>query len=171
MLFKGINYKNKKILDYGCGIGRLYEALDKPKDYTGIDISQELINDFKKRYSDVNCYTVDGFNIPSNDKSYDIIICYSVLTHIPEKHMDFLMKEFSRVIKNNGYIAVSIFDSNHVVEFFNWKTIDIKKFESMVKSYNFEIINRIEVPDYNTHQELYLLKKRILSNENIDSTS
>ena len=42
------NLENKTVLDYGCGVGHLYEYLNEKeirvKDYTGIDILPEFLN-------------------------------------------------------------------------------------------------------------------------------
>jgi|GEM_PF-269567 len=48
--------ENDKVLDFGCGNGRLLELLGEIKNvaYFGVDVSQGLINLAKKRYSEPN---------------------------------------------------------------------------------------------------------------------
>ncbi len=48
-----LNFKNKNVLDFGCGLGSFYKFLsDKkilPKKYYGIEINQALISYVKKK--------------------------------------------------------------------------------------------------------------------------
>jgi len=163
LLFKDINYRAMKILDYGCGIGRLYKALEEPKNYYGLDISHVLLSEFDVRYPNANKKLCNGVTIEYNDNVFDVITCYSVFTHIPKKQMSILLKEFYRVLNiDNGYVAVSIFDSSTTGEIYNWKTIAIDEFKAMIDKIGFNIVNLIEVPDipYKVPQMLFLLKKR-----------
>lgn len=50
-----LNFKNKKVLDFGCGLGSFYKFLSSkkifPKKFYGIEINQTLINYIKKNYN------------------------------------------------------------------------------------------------------------------------
>ena len=72
------------LLDVGCGIGHLYPYVRaQVKEYVGIDTSEHMLNAAKEFYPDVeftygDIYDLDGF------KTFDSVICQSVLIHLPE---------------------------------------------------------------------------------------
>jgi len=112
-----------KILDLGCGNGRFIELIkDLPIEYTGLDISQELIFLSKKRFENLkktgqlkikNFHLVigDALNLPFEDNSFDAIFSISVFHQIPslEFRLRFL-KEARRVLKNEGFLILSVWN-------------------------------------------------------------
>jgi SAM-dependent methyltransferase len=111
-----------KVLDLGCGNGRLAIALsEKPVDYTGIDpvknsidFCQEAFKDYphlKFQFMDIKNETFNKngnidprqFTIPFDDQYFDTIICYSVFTHLQEIEIATrYMCEITRVLKPKG---------------------------------------------------------------------
>lgn len=71
-----IDFKDKKILEIGCGIGRWCEFFqDKCDTYVGIDYSENLINIAKKHFNYPNCYfrvlsatDIEDNNLPINGR-------------------------------------------------------------------------------------------------------
>lgn len=118
-----------KILDLGCGNGRLIQTLNKIKEseiyknlninYIGIDPSDELIKICKKEYSNlsnVDFEVNDGIHIPSKDESIDIVVSLAVLHHVPPEYQDVWLTEVHRVLKKiSGKVIISVWlrdDSN-----------------------------------------------------------
>ncbi|MBU4257135.1 class I SAM-dependent methyltransferase, partial [Patescibacteria group bacterium] len=76
-----------KILDVGCGSGRLLEALkDKKINYLGVDTSEKLIKLAEERYK------AAGFEFQVRDIlelskipeiNFDYVFCVAVLHHLP----------------------------------------------------------------------------------------
>lgn len=67
--------KNITILDYGCGLGHLYEFLKLEGfqwQYTGIDINKELIIEAKRIHPNVNFLATD-INKINDDLKFDLI--------------------------------------------------------------------------------------------------
>ncbi|KNY29627.1 class I SAM-dependent methyltransferase [Pseudobacteroides cellulosolvens] len=65
MFGKNIEIENKKLLDVGCGLGNLIEYLSEKGvsfDYTGVDISQKMIDYAKKRNPTFRFLCLDIFN-------------------------------------------------------------------------------------------------------------
>jgi ubiquinone/menaquinone biosynthesis C-methylase UbiE len=98
-----------KILDLGCGNGRLVELFrGKNIEYTGIDNSQKLIEIARQKYSNVNFQFFDGLKIPFPDNHFDVVYCIAVLHHIPgiDLRQEFL-REARRVLKPGGKLILT----------------------------------------------------------------
>jgi len=76
-----------KILDVGCGSGRLFRILqDKNIKYLGVDNSKSMIDVSKKEFSDFAGCFIEGdlLNLGLiNDVDFDYVMCIAVLHHIP----------------------------------------------------------------------------------------
>lgn len=106
---------NTKILDLGCGNGRILPYLpNKNINYTGLDISEELLNRAKKfaqtrnglaKYSFVRGDLTD---LPFPPKSFDTIIAVASLYHIPSKELrKKAFQEVARVLNKNGIFIMT----------------------------------------------------------------
>lgn len=73
-------FKDRKVLDVGCGYGRLSDIFS---DYTGIDFSEEMINLARTKFPDKR------FDVTSKmNEKFDVIfecMCLSSLEMIPEQ--------------------------------------------------------------------------------------
>ena len=108
----------EKILDLGCGNGRLFELFSAPSGrdlasggknikYTGVDTSVEFIKKAKEKYGDY-FVVVDAFNLPFPDNSFDSIWAIAFFHHIPSKHLRLkILKEIKRVLKKDGKIIAT----------------------------------------------------------------
>ena len=98
------------VVDFGCGYGYLglvlMPLLPEGSTYTGVDISEELINKGREIFKNVSFnhkFIVSSANgIPEKADTFDIAICNSVMMHIPEP--DAVLTEMKRITKNNGMI-------------------------------------------------------------------
>lgn len=81
-----------RVLEIGCGIGRLAELYD-----CGIDISKEMLKKAPKGKGHKVC---DGQSIPYPDKSFDSIFSVQVFQHIPD--IQPYIDEAYRVLKPGG---------------------------------------------------------------------
>lgn len=74
-----------RVLDVGCGNGRLLEALKGKKvDYLGLDNSSELIKIARRTYPNQKFLIGDILNLSAiKEKNFDYIFCLAVLPHIP----------------------------------------------------------------------------------------
>jgi SAM-dependent methyltransferase len=108
--------QNSKILDLGCGTGRLATQLlpylGEQGEYYGCDISPEVIEFCRKRYSRSNFHflTNQMKKIPlSLGANFDFIWCYSVFTHIFPDEMVCLLQECKRLIRPQGLLLASYY--------------------------------------------------------------
>lgn len=97
--------KGDKVLDLGCGPASLWYRFIKIKsiDLIGVDISPNMIGVAKKLYPNNKFKVGDTENIPFKDKTFDVVICSSVLHHLPKTNDSF--KEIGRVLKSGGILV------------------------------------------------------------------
>ena len=77
------NLTNARILDFGCGIGDLYEWFlkkDYKINYTGIDISTKMIENASKRFPKAKFIEKNIFNDPL-DQKFDYILLSGVFAY------------------------------------------------------------------------------------------
>lgn len=107
-------YLNKgyKILDLGCGNGRLYKSLKSKKiEYTGIDNNKALLSLAKKLNPRARFCLGDALKLPFPDRKFDAVFCIAVLHHIPTKKFQLkALKEAKRVLKKNGCFFLTVWN-------------------------------------------------------------
>ena len=90
-----------KVLDVGCGYGRIIDLLPKDIDYTGIDISPDFIAEARKRYPNHKFILGDIRKIDFEDK-FDWAIVISMGGYPQEKVSEFyweLERELTKIAK------------------------------------------------------------------------
>lgn len=105
--FDRIVYRKKdKLLDYGCGLGRFYPYFSEKCDYYGIDISQAMIDECKKKYPSSKDFFIvaEGESLPFEDNYFDKVICNGVFDACYQEQA---LSEMLRVCKKEGVILVS----------------------------------------------------------------
>lgn len=102
----------EKILDLGCGNGRLFEVLQNKKvDYIGVDNSEKLIEIAKKKFPKARFQTADTLNLPFPNNFFDKIYSIAVLHHIPSKEFRLqFLREAKRVLKPEGFLILTVWD-------------------------------------------------------------
>jgi ubiquinone/menaquinone biosynthesis C-methylase UbiE len=97
---------NERVLDYGCGSGRMGQYFINNYDYYGLDKSSCMINKFRKilKYDKVD--VIDSYKLPFPDNHFDVVICYSVIQYLDSlDDVNILLNEFIRVSKRIIYIG------------------------------------------------------------------
>ena len=108
----GLTIHVNNALDYGCGAGRLSEALSEYFDHVmGVDFSQNMINIAKahNQFKNLSFKNVNGKDLSNiQAKTFDFIVSLITLQHSPPKIQYNLLKEMVRVLKGDGVIVVSM---------------------------------------------------------------
>jgi len=104
--------KNEKLLDLGCGNGRLYKMVQQLSlDYTGIDISSELIKTAKESFPETKFVVGSALDLPFENESFDKVISIAVLHHIPSLKLRIkFMEEGYRVLKKDGQMIITVWN-------------------------------------------------------------
>mgnify|MGYP002657412426 FL=1 len=100
-------YKVKKILDYGCGIGTLAQFIHVTFPELvihGFDISSKSIQDIPGELKEYPNYFTSEYNTLSHD--YDLVIVSTVLHHVPIPDRHEVMKKIYNTMKQHGHLVV-----------------------------------------------------------------
>jgi len=106
-----INYH--RALDFGCGVGRLTQALcEYFDDCVGIDISFPMLQlaEEHNRYKNCCKYILNCSSDLKifSDETFDFIYSNIVFQHLPPELTLGYIKEFIKILKNNGIIIFQI---------------------------------------------------------------
>ncbi|MFA5197461.1 MAG: methyltransferase domain-containing protein [Patescibacteria group bacterium] len=99
-----------KVLDLGCGNGRVIDVLKKYSVvYTGLDISKNLIKLAQKKYPEERFIVGDLLKTPFSDKEFDCVLSLATLHHIPSSEQRLnALKEIYRILKPGGTTLVTV---------------------------------------------------------------
>lgn len=124
-----------RVLDFGCGIGRialpLLHYLDAGGEYHGIDATRSDVRwcrralgrkfpNFHFHFADVRNgeYNPGGrieptdYRFPFADRSFDVVFAVSVFTHLLAPEASHYLAEMARVLKPGGWFLITLFVLN-----------------------------------------------------------
>lgn len=102
----------QKILDVGCGNGRIFELLkNKNIDYTGIDGSKTLISEARKKYPNEKFFVKDALRIEFKRKNFDLIFAFAFLHHLPsENFRKKFLEIIYKILKPQRYFVCTVWN-------------------------------------------------------------
>ncbi|UCC20463.1 MAG: class I SAM-dependent methyltransferase [Promethearchaeota archaeon] len=114
------NVKGKKVLDVGCGRGRLsFYLAQNGANVVGIDLSKNFIDFCNKKLKKSNLqidFKVMNAQIPDfEDNMFDIIVGSRIIHHLPD--IELFFRECKRLLKKKGFITfIEPLKRNPIVE-------------------------------------------------------
>jgi ubiquinone/menaquinone biosynthesis C-methylase UbiE len=105
---------NGAALDFGCGVGRLTQALARRfASCVGVDISGEMIRQAESlnHYSHCRYVASSSDRLPFDDASFAFVYSNIVLQHVPRRHAKNYLREFVRVLAPAGVLVFGVQDS------------------------------------------------------------
>lgn len=116
--------KEEKILDVGCGVGKLSRYL-KGFNLYGCDITENFVKHAKKEfYKEVK--VADIYNLPYKDKEFDKIFCIGVFEYI--QNTEKAMKELLRICKGEITINTPNYNSMGIRFFYKINGLSLQIF-------------------------------------------
>ena len=146
-----ISLQDKEIVEHGCASGLLtVELLSIAKFVRGVDFSANLLAEAQRRLAGRSGYTLSpiirDFSILT-DLSVDVVLCVSMLEHLPEDMVSRTVQDAHRILKKGGYLVLKLpTDSEHwisrspispALDRVIWEPSEI---EVMATTYRFDIV-------------------------------
>ena len=100
-----VHLKNKKILDFGSGLGLVSQFLGENNEVVAIEPEKEMLfaypnHTYKKILGSLE--QVEKFE----SESFDIVLCHNVLEYIEENNREKYLSELKRVLKQDGKLSI-----------------------------------------------------------------
>lgn len=160
--------KSVKILEVGCNYGSLIHNLYKSgyKNVYGIDINKNSINQGKRSYKEIKkrIKQYDGKKLPFKDESFDVILMFDVIEHVPNIK-SFLKNEVYRVLRKKGNF---IFQTPNKIINIPWEIINQKSFTKW-KDYHcsLQTLSSLKrILEFSKFKEITIEKNNILTEHN-----
>jgi SAM-dependent methyltransferase len=108
----GLPTRFGSVLDFGCGAGRLTQALARHADeVVGVDVAEPMLATARRMNAQPNCRFVlnDTADLAQfGDGSYDLVFTSLVLQHLPRSLIGCYLGEFLRVLRPGGIALVQL---------------------------------------------------------------
>jgi SAM-dependent methyltransferase len=98
--------QGKRILEVGCGGGKLLALLKPANQVVGVDVSADGIATCVSRGLEGHCIDPSGEPLPFADESFDFVICLETMEHMMNPY--YALMEMRRVLKPGGRLVCSI---------------------------------------------------------------
>lgn len=138
----------KRIIDVGCGTGRLLMKLKERlpnAEIAGTDYSDSSIDRCKERMPQGSFFVSDIHSLGESPVRYDVVLCMEVLEHI--QHVDRAICCLRSLLASNGKLLITIPDgmcdtwTGHI-NF--WEQIE---FEDLLSMNNLQVLNSTRLSD------------------------
>ncbi len=174
----------KKILDYGCGHGRICRYIPKlfsPSKFVVTDVWDEAVNFCAEEFKATPFLITDEKSLSTYNEKSDVIFAYSVFTHLPPSSFKFYISDISKCLEKDGIflfttkgefeqkqVGVSLTDgysfSVNVIPNETKGRLPGSKYAVMIVTRQFveKVLNSVglklleHLPDSMTHQDLYI---------------
>jgi 2-polyprenyl-3-methyl-5-hydroxy-6-metoxy-1,4-benzoquinol methylase len=118
--FTATRLERASILDYGCGSGDItFPLLQSGHSVTGVDIARGMVTKATERALESGLqaravyHLLDDAVLASiSARKFDVVVCSSVLEYVDDDRA--LLQLFHRVLRDGGYLLVSVPDRNSV---------------------------------------------------------
>lgn len=102
--------RSARVLDYGCGYGRLTAELAGLgyRDVRGVDVSAALIARGRREHPELDLMRWAGFPLPFEEGSFDAALLFAVLTCVPrDEDQSAIVGELGRLVRPGGVLYLS----------------------------------------------------------------
>jgi len=115
--------KNKNVLDIGCGFGWFEINAEKRgvKKIIGTELEEKDLETARKYTTSekIEFKVGSAIKLPFPDNSFDTVVSWEVVEHIPKNTEDKMFKEVTRVLKSGGSFYLSTPYNSFFAKFFD----------------------------------------------------
>lgn len=143
-LLDGLVKDRDRILDIGCGTGKVGSHLKKSASNTrlvAIDFSINMLREVQLKLRKAFCVLSDVSKLGLRENLFDIVTCQQVLHHIPEP--DIALREIFRTIKPGGHFLALTVGTQYQNEIFEYENGGNMTQDILGRVSNDEILQRI----------------------------
>lgn len=99
-------------LDLGCGTGFMFDIISEfpVAKYVGIDITQDMLDVFSKKYPSAQTIIANAESLPFDDSYFSFVCNYSFLDHL--ENLDKVFAEAYRVLQTDGIFYSGLIPSS-----------------------------------------------------------
>ena len=104
--------ENCRVLDLGCGTGlelQEYFLLNPTANVTGIDLSQGMLSELKRKFGGKNITLIQGsyFDVPLGESAFDAAVSVESLHHFTKEEKVSLYRKLHTALKDGGYFILT----------------------------------------------------------------
>lgn len=136
-----------KILDIGCGNGRLVQVLPDDIEYLGIDGSEGLVTEANKIKNNIDFRVLDILELEKlGEDKFNIIFMFAVFNHLPSEKLRLkVLEDIKKLLKPGGLLMMT-----------NWNLWQLGKKKSVWKhGLKRDVITHWQSGDRNRKGDLY----------------
>ena len=97
--------KNKKILDFGSGLGLVSQFLGENNEVVAIEPEKEMLFAYPNHTYEKILGSLEQVK-KFEAESFDIVLCHNVLEYIEENNRENYLSELKRVLKQDGKLSI-----------------------------------------------------------------
>lgn len=118
---KDYTKRGDKVLDYGCGNGRLLELfVGRKVDYIGVDVSKKMLDIACEKHTNTGNsrekisfqkISPSQISLPFKENYFNTVYAVAVFHHLPSQKLRLeIAKELYRNLKPNGHIVITVWN-------------------------------------------------------------
>ena len=100
-----VHLKNKKILDFGSGLGLVSQFLSENNEVVAIEPEKEMLFAYPNHTYEKILGSLEQVK-KFEAESFDIVLCHNVLEYIEENNRENYLAELKRVLKQDGKLSI-----------------------------------------------------------------
>jgi SAM-dependent methyltransferase len=141
---KYLKDKNAKILEAGCGLGRVVKYLSDLgfKNVYGVEIDKDSVCFLNQNFPELNVVCADLLQLPYPKESFDVVLSYGVIEHFPGGP-DAPLKAMYDVLKPGGIAVITVPSFNFLRRWqYRLSFLDIRKINFIRKFFGKKLLYR-----------------------------